>query len=239
MSLRASKALLLNLNAVGFGALGLVMKKLRVLTLLSLIFLSACQTWPSSKSVVEADQYWHQDSVYFDSARARVEQLQQWRYTAKVGITTPTVREVANIVWSIEDQANDVRLFGPLGIGAVSLQFDQYGAALSDNGGLIHRGGSAQSLLTKIVGWPIPIDALSSWLHVLPKPGSVYRYRLNEIGTEVTQLDQLGWQIQYSSYRLYGEGDSAALLPRKIVATKVLPNQEKMVVKLVTKSWAF
>ena len=215
------------------------MKRLHLLPLISLFFLSACQTWSVSKPPTEAAQVWRQDSAYFDSSRTRIESLQQWRYTAKVGITTPTVREVANIVWNIEGQANDVRLFGPLGIGAVSLKFDQYGAVLSDNAGVTHRGTSAQSLLTKVVGWPIPIDALNSWLHVLPKPGSVYRYQLNEAGTEVTQLDQLGWQIQYSSYRLYGQGEATALLPRKIVATKVLPNKDKMVVKLVTKSWVF
>lgn len=214
------------------------MTLLKISVFLSIILLSACQTLPKSKPLADSGQ-WLQDQAYFDAAEARVGALNQWRYSAKMGITTPTLSEVANIVWSFDDQANDVRLFGPLGIGAVTLQFDQYGVVLSDNSGVKHRGDSAQALLTKIVGWPIPIDALNRWLHVLPKPGSVYRYQLNESGSEVTTLEQLGWQIQYSSYRVYGEAGDAALLPRKIIASKELPDQTTLKVKLITKSWVF
>lgn len=204
---------------------------------LALLFLSACQTMPTSQPVADDVDLWRQDSVYFDATKARLDVLNKWRYAAKVGISSESVREVANLVWAFSDQANDIRLFGPLGLGAVNLQFDQYGVVLSDNSGVRHRGDSAQELLTDIVGWPIPIDALTHWLHVLPNPDSVYRYQLNETATEVTVLEQLGWQIEYSSYRLYGKEGSAVLLPRKIVATKALPNSSTLTIKLITKSW--
>lgn len=201
------------------------------------LLLSACQTIPGP--VLNPESGWRRDEAYFDATKLKLEALKQWRYTAKIGITTPVVREVANMVWEFSDQSNDIRLFGPLGIGAVNLQFDQYGVMLSDNSGAQHRGHSAQDLLTDIVGWPIPIDALSSWLHVLPDSTAVYRYKLNQAATELTTLEQLGWQIKYSSYRLYGGGDSAVMRPRKITATKVLPDKSKLIVKLVSKSWAF
>lgn len=202
-----------------------------------MLLLSACQTMPTSKPVTDDAVKWRQNSAYFDSAKARLETLNRWRYAAKVGINSPALREVANIVWGFSDQANNIRLFGPLGLGAVNLQFDQYGVVLSDNSGVQHRGNSAQELLTTIVGWPIPIDALTHWLHVLPNPGSVYRYQLNAAGTHVTILEQLGWKIEYSSYRLYGKEGSSVLLPRKMMATKILPDDSKLTIKLITKSW--
>ena len=211
------------------------MKIDRSLLLVAAMLLSACQTVP--RSVPTEVSEWRRDAAYFDAATLELESFDSWRYTAKIGITTPTVREVANMVWEFSDQSNDIRLFGPLGIGAVNLQFDQFGVVLSDNSGVQHRGESAQGLLTQIVGWPIPIDALSSWLHALPDSEAIYRYKLNESGTEVVLLEQFGWQIKYSSYRLYGEGEMSALRPRKITATKTLPDKTKLVVKLVSKSW--
>ena len=66
--------------------------------------------------------------------------LPVWRYSAKVGISTPVAREQANLVWQFADQSNQVRLFGPLGVGAIKIEFDQYGVVLSDNRSVLHRG---------------------------------------------------------------------------------------------------
>jgi len=147
-------------------------------------------------------------------------------------LTAPNVREAANLVWRYDDQANNVRLFGPLGLGAILLHFDQYGVELSDNQGILHRGDSAEALLTEIVGWPIPIDALSRWLFVLPMTDSVYRYQV-DADNHIAVLQQLGWEIEYSAYKTYLD----KVLPRKIVATKPLANGQEVVVKLISKNW--
>jgi len=155
-----------------------------------------------------------------------------WRYAAKVGVTTPALRQVANIVWDYSDQSNNIRLFGPLGVGLVKMQFDQYGVQLTDNRGRVHTGVSAEKLISDIAGWPIPIDALSQWLFVLPLDGAGYRYQLDGDGN-VALLEQLGWRIEYSDYQSYGE----KFLPRKIVANKPLNENGPVVVKLITKNW--
>ena len=61
-------------------------------------------------------------------------QRSSWRYSAKVGLTTPEVKEQANLIWEFRDQANNIRLFGPLGYGADKLQFDEYGCVVRPEG---------------------------------------------------------------------------------------------------------
>ena len=181
---------------------------------------------------------WLNDVAYFSERAEFASRHAAWRYSAKVGVSTPQAKEQANLVWEFRDQANDIRLFGPLGVGAIKLQFDDYGVALSDNKGLLHRGDNAEELLTRIVGWPIPIDALGSWIFVMPANDSVFRYQLDE-NQQLKLLEQQGWAIEYSAYKDY----NGRLMPRKIVATKLLANDSsdqidnKIVVKLITKSW--
>ena len=209
----------------------------RYVVILIVLIISGCQSLPDP---VEADPkaIWLNDPNQFEQRASRAKQQTKWRYSAKVGISAPSVTEQANLVWEYDDQANNMRLFGPLGIGAIKLQFDEYGVVLSDNKGVVHRGDSAEQLLTRIVGWPIPIDALRSWIFVLPQDGAVYRYQLDE-NQQVKTLEQLGWRIEYSSYRDFG----GRLMPRKIVATRVVSpyagnaSESDVVVKLITKSW--
>ena len=213
---------------------------LRFFFLLSaLLLVSACQY----KGVIESEapsQAWLSDPSYFDDQLKSLKQRSDWRYAAKVGVTTPSKREQANLVWKYsshnDEGQNEVRIFGPLGVGAVRLNFDSSGAVVYDQKGLAHHGRTAEQLLTKIVGWPIPVDALNSWLFAVPDNKTHYRYKLDQDGN-LAVLEQLGWQISYSAYREY----AGTLIARKIVATRELTVNDSqgvssITVKLITKS---
>ena len=215
--------------------------------LTALCLLTACQ---STTTVVDAplENNWSRDVNNFMQAHEVAyqthENLNDWRYSAKVGITTSEAREQANLVWQFADQANQVRLFGPLGVGAIKIDFDQYGVVLSDSRRELHRGDSAEALMKEIVGWPIPIDALSYWLFALPLPDKAFEYQDNDSG-ELHKLRQLGWEIEYTGYKQYVLNDSQRpvdeqyqeLLPSKIIASKPDENGGLVVVKLITKGW--
>jgi len=199
--------------------------------------LAGCQTVPTPSNQTEVR--WLSDRGYFQEQVKKVADLDSWQYSAKVGVTTNEAREQANMVWHFSDEASNVRLFGPLGVGAIRIEFDQFGVVLSDNKGVLHRGNNVEELLTRIVGWPIPIDALSYWLFAVPDPINSYRYQLNE-GGYVSVLEQQGWSIEYSNYKDYSGGSLSAnsrFLPRKLVAKKDVAGQGQVVVKLITKSW--
>lgn len=215
----------------------------------AVFILSACQSVPLEPFVKDdSGATWLDDPAYFASRDNEIQQQPSWRYSAKVGLTAPQLKEQANLLWEFADQTNNIRLFGPLGVGAIKLQFDDHGVVLSDNKGRSYQGGNAEELLTRIAGWPIPIDALSSWIFVSPQKGSVFRYVLDE-NQRVKLLEQLGWRIEYSDYREY----AGSFMPRKVVATKRLPVKRnalskrantpgdgvsnKIIVKLITKGW--
>ena len=211
-----------------------------LILLIAFLLISACQ----HKAVVDSEQSsqaWLSDTAYFDSKSAAIAKRDSWRYAAKVGVTTPSQREQANLVWQRNPadngkRLNEVRLFGPLGVGAVRLNFDDSGAVLYDQKGVEHYGQTAEQLLTGIVGWPIPIDALSSWLFAVPFGSVSYRYQLDQDGN-LAVLEQYGWRIEYSTYRDY----DGLLMARKIVASRELlqPNSQELAtisVKLIAKS---
>ncbi|RBP52768.1 lipoprotein insertase outer membrane protein LolB [Arenicella xantha] len=193
---------------------------------------SACTSVPKP-DMDGVGREWLSDASRFAEPTRLFLELNNWQYQAKVGVKTPRANEQANLIWRYGDESHEVRLFGPLGAGAVKIQFDQFGVVLSDNKGNVHRGNSAEKLLTEIVGWPIPIEALTYWLFAIPNPQHSYRYQVDESG-QVALLQQLGWSIQWSSYQPYHAEHS---LPRKLIATKSLRNGKQVVVRLVTKGW--
>lgn len=202
------------------------------LSLALIVFLAGCQTLPrqSTESHVE----WLQDEALFTLPLGDHAKQSGWQFSGKVAIRSPEVNESANIVWRFADQANSVRMFGPLGAGAIRLDFDRYGVQLSDSKGLLHRGNNAEELLTKIIGWPIPIDALNFWLFGLPNPEQAYAYQTDEAGS-VTMIKQAGWNISYAAHQAYPPREG--LLARKLTAQKQLPNNQFLTVKIVTKDW--
>ena len=198
--------------------------------LLAVCLLAGCQHKPALDS--SAASAWQNDRAYFNT-RTTNKGNPQWRYSAKVGITTDKIREQANLVWQFRDQSNSVRLFGPLGAGAVKIEFDPHGVRLSDSKGELYSGASAEALLEQITGWLIPVDTLSYWLFARPAPDAVFRYQLNAQGNVVV-MEQAGWTIRYDDYREYGADGQ---LPRKLLASKL--GVGNVSVKLITKSWQF
>ncbi len=197
-----------------------------------IIWLSACQHHKVDDTVQQTE--WKSDIGYFNARQSTLkDNLLYWRYSAKVGVTTDSVREQANMVWQHQYLANNIRLYGPLGAGQVQLEFDQQNAKLSDNKGIVHQGSDAEALLQDIIGWPVPISALSYWLFVLPEPNAVFEYALDDMGN-VSQIRQLGWNISFFDYRDY----QGITLPRKITATRNgFANSSQVRVKLITKQW--
>jgi outer membrane lipoprotein LolB len=199
------------------------------------VSLTSCQT-TMQPAVLSAEDTWQTGQSYFVQRGRDISQLQAWQYSAKIGLTTGQRSEQANLLWHYRDQSNEVNLYGPLGAGAVKLHFDQYGVELSDNKGSLHRGKSAEHLLSDIVGWPLPIEALSYWLFVMPAPDAAFQYNLDQQG-QVVSIRQFGWQIDFQDYRLYGK----QMLPRRLTATKQVGKNpgELVKVKLITKGWSW
>ena len=132
-------------------------RRLNMLKLLNVLILvaslAACASQPKiiSSSQELPISEWRSDRQYFAKVGKNLVDMPFWRYSGKIGLRSNSIKESANVVWQMSEQSNDVRLFGPLGMGSVKLEFDQYGVQLSDNEGEITN--KSQWLLI-IVGFP-------------------------------------------------------------------------------------
>jgi len=204
--------------------------------LLMVVLLTACESVPKGKQSTQIES-WLTNADFFNQAYQAHSQRTQWRYSSKVGVVTPQESNQANMVWLFDSDAvsaNNVRLFGPLGIGAIRIEFDEQRVQLSDKNGVLHQGRSAEELLRRIVGWSIPVEALEYWLFSLPQPNQKYVYQLDD-QQQLAVLKQFGWEVYYSGYREYYKGEG--LLARKIVAKKQVTPEQDVKVTLITKSW--
>lgn len=205
---------------------------------LLLLALGACQTAPIKAPDTSAKE-WRRDAAAFPRHNEAQQWSAQWQLDAKVGISIKQESEQANLIWEFHDQSHQVRLFGPLGSGTVKLEFDEFGAQLTDNKGRIYIGNAAegrdaQQLLLEITGWPIPLNALAYWLFVLPDPAADFEYQVSDDG-RVSAIKQLGWSIAFADYRDF----SGVLMPRKITASKTFANPRlgKVRVRFIAKEW--
>ncbi len=200
----------------------------------SALFLTACQTSIKAPPVRDG---WSTDPALFSSRDAWQKEMSGWKLSGKVGIRTPDIKESANLIWQVNGDKNVIRLFGPLGAGAVRLEFDAHQAVLKDQKGNEYIGSDAEALLQRVVGWPIPLTALKRWVFALPADDRAYQYVAE--GDQLRALDQAGWAITYNAYKPYLAG--APTLPRKIIATAQTSDNEadeQVVVRLIVKSWS-
>ncbi len=207
------------------------------------LLLAACQTRPELTSPRAG---WLSNAQAFAERQAWLEQQTAWKLRAKIAVKTPELREAANIVWHVQGDKNTLRLFGPLGVGAIRIEFDASGVILVDNKGREYRGNTAQQLLSDITGWPIPVDALAHWLFMVPAPETVFQYQLapnsSSNDLKLTALEQQGWLISYDKHVQFEP--EAPSMARKIVATKNLSTRDNTAnetrqaeVRLILKSW--
>ena len=197
------------------------------------IFLAACQTRidPSPSS----DDAWVEDA----NLPLLEEIPNDWRLSAKVGLSIDGKAEQANLVWRRVPQLssprnNEISLFGPFGSGAVQLAYGERTVVLTDSKAKQYWGEDAQQLLTEIVGWPLPLDALGFWLFAQPAPDMVYRYQIAE-DDKLSAIQQANWRIEFKDWRDF----NGRTLPRKIFAYRENDSldAQSVSVKLVVKSW--
>ncbi|MDP9066167.1 MAG: lipoprotein insertase outer membrane protein LolB [Pseudomonadota bacterium] len=142
---------------------------------------------------------------------ARLASLQiagEWQLEGRVAVAFGTQGWQATLNRRQAGALSDVRLAGPLGIGAVVLQKTADGISL--NGA--PASGPALLELEQRLGFTLPLDELRFWLLGVPAPGTTFDLSLNE-QDRAQSLDQAGWSVTFEQYLPAG-GD---LLPSRLI----------------------
>ncbi len=132
-----------------------------------------------------------------------------WQLDGKIAVRYDHKADTANIEWRQNYQNYKIRLFGPLGLGAVRFQGGPKNIELIDNKGQVHTAKSAEILSQQILGYPLPIENLIYWLKGI-KTKHYY-----------------GWKITYLAY--YPNG-----LPKLMEA-----HQKDIYIRIFIDKWQF
>jgi outer membrane lipoprotein LolB len=159
------------------------------------------------------------------SMPARAVPSESWILRGKMGIRTPDKTESASVYWRQQNDQYAIKLFGPLGIGAVELNGQPGKVIFIDNQGKHYQASSPEALLQQNLGWQLPAANLQYWVRALPAPG-ISAQKTYDQQHQLISLVQQGWKINYLAYR--------AKLPYIIELTR-----STMSLRLVINQWQF
>jgi outer membrane lipoprotein LolB len=135
----------------------------------------------------------------------------------------------ARFSWTQRADALDLRIRGPLGVGAMAIRGD------GDKLSVLARGAQApvmiadpETELPSLLGWWVPVRSVPSWL--LGVPDTAYPATESFDGDgRLSGFQQRGWQVEVLDYQLASE----VLIPAQLQL-----DHGDLRVKLIVDSWS-
>lgn len=134
--------------------------------------------------------------------------LQDFEVIGKMGFSDGKQGGNASIVWKQDAQNHyQIRLYGPLGSGAVQIKGQTNRVSLTRTDGTVITAKSPEALVEQELGWIIPVSGLRYWLRGLAAPGAAPTKMLLDSHNRLWQMEQQGWTIGYEAYQSKDERD--------------------------------
>ena len=192
---------------------------------ISLLVLSSCQSLNTNNSAKI------NKSTKFDinTLETKLNKLDNWTVSGVIGIKYNGKADSANYVYHQDGDNFSIKFYGPLGIGSIEIKGDGNKVTLIDNKGKETQADSVESLMIQQLGWYVPIEGLKSWIKGIPISDKSTNRQIGD-NNLVQILLEKGWEIDYSSYKMF---DGEYPLPTKIKMTR-----NDLSLKIIVKSWA-
>lgn len=115
--------------------------------------------------------------------------------------------------WSQSGERFDVRVSGPLGVGALAISGDPRSVEIRTKDGVFVTD-SPESFMQQRLGWSLPLPQLRYWVLGLPAPArnALPPALILDDAGRAQSIKQAGWQIAYDEYQTVG----TLALPRKL-----------------------
>jgi outer membrane lipoprotein LolB len=154
------------------------------------------------------------DGLTYAQRRARLEAMTAWEADGRLAIDTGERAFMGRFRWRQTGRTLLLAVrVGPFGAGSLRVE-----GALDDlrvtARGETWRLTDAETQLSELVGWWVPVGSLPSWLRGLPDPSYPAQPGFGRYGT-LTSLEQRRWQLSFTDY----EPESGVLLPTSIAMT--------------------
>lgn len=195
------------------------MKQLFIL--LSVILVTACTPFWQTKPLAPAELMW-------ESRQTALKQMDIWSFRGRTVIRQDKEGWNVGVTWQQQQQAFNIRLFGPFSQGAVELAGDDQQVTMMFSNGETYSAETPEQLLAEVMGWLLPVSALRDWVRGLPYEAvEIDKKTLDEKG-RLTTLSQAGWQIEFVDY-VPLEGND--------VPAKIFIEHPQLSIRLVMNGW--
>lgn len=197
--------------------MGRSLRALRVaLPALVVTWLAACASLRQAPVVSHAAPW--------DERLPTLQQAAHWSLEGRAAATAGQQGWQASLDWRQAGDVSELRLAGPLGVGAALLRLSPSGLSVD--------GGSPQDdvagALAARLGFNVPIASLRYWILGVPDPGAPYTVTRNG-EDRAQQLAQSGWTIDIPRYMAVAGDWLPALLA---------VHREDVRVRIVVERWA-
>ncbi len=178
---------------------------LRLIVLaLPAIWLAACATPRAPRTLLPPE-----------AQQALLLELPQFEAEGRVSVTAGERREIANLDWVQQGPHARIRMAGPFGAGAITVDWSPQQLRLS-SGGEVYQDAEAEALLEQQLGLSPPFDALRYWMLALAAPGEAPSLHRDSQDGRLEELTQRGWNIQYDRWVAVAADGGGVALPGRI-----------------------
>lgn len=129
------------------------------------------------------------------------QQITDWTIKARLGVQTETEGGSFDVYWQQLADSYEIRLIAPLGQGAVQINGDSNGVAISTADGQTEYSDDAEALFASMTGLSLPVTGLQDWLRGMPIQNVEMQHASwNEQG-QLYKLEQKGWRLEMDRYK--------------------------------------
>lgn len=158
----------------------------------------------------------------------RLQLLQLDRFTLQARLSSGGLLGIkGNLHWRQQPEAFEMRVAGPLGIGAATISGRGPEVEIRTAKGSF-RTQDPETDLRERLGWSFPVSHLRYWVLGTPAPGSKAVFELDAAG-RLLALEQDGWSLEYTEYQDGGGVE----LPRKLEVAN-----EEVRLKMIVDTWS-
>ena len=144
----------------------------------------------------------------------------------RIAIKHQGKHQSAGIRWIHQAQSDEIHLLTPLGSTAARIYQDAQHATL-DQGEQHEQSDNLENLMTKVLGWHLPLAGLHHWILGLAETNTPAKIERNAFG-QLSTLQQDGWTVRYTRY----PNQQPATLPDRMQL-----NHDDLQVQLLIDEW--
>ncbi|MCP4832944.1 MAG: outer membrane lipoprotein LolB [Gammaproteobacteria bacterium] len=145
-------------------------------------------------------------AVEWSAHREQVHAASEWSVKGRMAVKVEDDAKAGgqlSMRWQQSKDISQIRLSGPLGVGAWELLWEPECVSVIDADGeqtIQYTGAeAAEDFMRAELGWAFPAQSIRYWVRGLPDPSAVVNERLAANG-ELLGFDQYGWAIVYERY---------------------------------------